>query len=102
MGSIRFFPFGYWNSKTMKLEDFPSNENMNEVIDFCQNLTAKYAWDKGCSKHPEIEHVITVYFTDGYKDFQFAKNDSCTCPEMHQRLKEIRDFETVMNNPKHE
>lgn len=102
MGNIRFFPFGYFDSKTMKVDESPSDEQMNKVIDFCQNLTAKYAWDKGCKKHPDVEHVITVNFSDGYKDFQFSKSDTCSCSEMHHRLKEIRDYETFTHNPKHD
>ncbi len=102
MGNIRFFPFGYWDKNTMSIDEVASDENMNKVIDFCQHLNAKYSWDKGCAKHPDIEHVITVYFSNGYKDFQIAKNDTCSCYEMQQRLIEIRNFEIMANNPEHD
>jgi hypothetical protein len=101
MGVIRFVNVGYWDQKTMKIGDSPTDEQMNKVTEFCQRLTAKYAWDKGCAFHPDREQLICVYFSNDYIDFQIQHSDTCGCVDIVNRLIEVRNWEMIMNNERY-
>jgi len=78
---------------------FHNNTNVQKIQDFCQELTAKYAWDNGCVTHPDHEQEIDVYYDNGKWQLSPDKPNTCRCNDMLVRLSEICYHEQQLNNP---
>jgi hypothetical protein len=98
---IKFLNSGYWNKAEMtSITAAPTPEQLQRVKDYCDRLTAKYADEVECFRHPEQVHAIHVHFHNDYIDFQCGLRDTCGCKKAVERLIEIRNHEWGVWNQK--
>jgi hypothetical protein len=98
MSKVVFVPRGYWNRKTMKVTDTPTDEQLAEVKRIADELQNKYAVENGCPDHPDHIHQLSVNLFNDNVEIHFSPLDSCMCPAIVDQMRAIREYEQSVLN----
>lgn len=95
---IKFVNMGFWDKRTMAVDDAPTPEQSAQVDKICHDLSQKYYTDKVCPTHPDKVQRITAYLRNGLLSLLVAPDDTCRCYDAKMALNKIADAEEQSYN----